>query len=420
MPSHRAPQLTFITIGTVVVIAVGIALFAGGNARTASTAAGSVHRIGGGPARGASHPPARRPRMRLALDIRGHGTVRARGRRCASDCELVLARGKPVALAPTADPGWTFAGWAGYCDGADLCRVDTVLRHAVTARFVPVPLQPVALHIHHDGTGAGVVSIAGGLRCSGDCATEVPPGRALTLTADATGGARFDRLTEPAACATTTACSVQVTADMTVAAHFSAVPAQPTRFTLIVKAIGPGSVDLCNGRRSCSRTYNAGTRLVATPRPASRGTFAGWEGCTAWSGASCRLAMSDDRSITAQFLRTFALTTSIAGDPAARLKVEGRGSCAHGCAFARSAEAKLRVVHAPDSTVRWTGAACTGDTCKVRMRRDRTVHATIVHPPRTLTWSTCDTDDCSLHKHTDAPVIAPLQVGPRSPDGAPS
>ena len=209
--------------------------------------------------------------MKLALHIRGHGAVRARGRVYTSDCEFRFARGKPIALAPAAVPGWMFAGWAGYCDGADLCRVDTVLRHAVTARFVPVPVR-----------------------------------------------------------------------------HFTPAP-EPV-----------------------------------APRPV-------------------------EHTHTVHV----ALTTSITGDPAARLQVRGRGSCAHRCSFARGAKARLRVVHDRDATVRWAGAACSGDTCKVRMRRDRTVRATIVELPRTATWtgSACDTDDCS-----PATVTAPLQVQPRTLD----
>ena len=38
--------------------------------------------------------------MEVALHIRGHGAVRARGRVCTSDCVFRFARGKPIALAP--------------------------------------------------------------------------------------------------------------------------------------------------------------------------------------------------------------------------------------------------------------------------------------------------------------------------------
>ena len=60
---------------------------------------------------------------------------------------------------------------------------------------------------------------------------------------------------------------------------------------------------------------------------------------------------------------------------------------------------------------------CAGDTCKVRMRRDRTIRAKIVHASQTLTWSglKCDTDDCSPDK-TDTAVIAPLRIQSRTLD----
>ncbi len=128
-----------------------------------------------------------------------------------------------------------------------------------------------------------------------------------------------------------------------------APPPSPKRFTLTVKAVGPGSVGLCDGRHSCWRTYDAGTRLRVRARPEARGAFDRWEGC----GARCRIAMTRDRTITAHFLRE-------------------------------------------KSTVSWTGEGC-GDACPPRVHRERLIRATIVHPPRvTLTLTVGGDGDVAI------------------------
>jgi Divergent InlB B-repeat domain len=205
-------------------------------------------------------------------------------------------------------------------------------RHAPT---VVSPPPPVALTIDHQGAGRGTVSVLGGGGCSGDCTFDVTQGRVLMLTAAAFPGARFDGWTAPDTCRATTSCDVQIRSDMTVAAHFSAAPVK--WFAITINTAGPGSVDLCGGAHSCSRTT--------------------------------------------------VLTTSLGGDASARLDVGPRGSCVSGCTFRRGAHAKLRVSHKAHATVKWSGARCRGDTCTVRMTRDRKLRVVVgAPPPATVAW----------------------------------
>jgi hypothetical protein len=48
------------------------------------------------------------------------------------------------------------------------------------------------------------------------------------------------------------------------------------------------------------------------------------------------------------------------------------------------------VVHDAHATVKWSDQRCHGDTCTLRMTRDRTVKATISPPPVTQTWHAHD------------------------------
>jgi hypothetical protein len=146
-------------------------------------------------------------------------------------------------------------------------------------------------------------------------------------------------------------------------------------FTLTITAAGPGSVDLCDGVRSCSLTYDAGAKVALTARPYAYGAFHRWDGCVA-HGATCHVAMTRDRTVTADFLRTVTLTTT------AGIDVRGHGACTGGCTFRRGARAQLHVTHDARAVVKWTGAVCDGDTCTLRMTRDRTVKAVVSDPPR--------------------------------------
>jgi hypothetical protein len=52
---------------------------------------------------------------------------------------------------------------------------------------------------------------------------------------------------------------------------------------------------------SCSHAYVAGTSVTLTASPASGSSFAGWSGGGCSGTASCTVAMSADRSVTATF-----------------------------------------------------------------------------------------------------------------------
>jgi hypothetical protein len=80
------------------------------------------------------------------------------------------------------------------------------------------------------------------------------------------------------------------------------------RFTLsVTKAgIGSGTVTSAPGGINCGSTcsalYDSGTAVTLTATPGIASIFMGWSGCDTVSGATCTVAMSAAKSVTASFL----------------------------------------------------------------------------------------------------------------------
>jgi hypothetical protein len=89
----------------------------------------------------------------LALDVRGTGTgaVTSDGIACSGDCTATFAAGTSVELVAAADPGSTFVGWGGGCEGTGPCRVTLDGDLSIVARFADT-LRP-SLMVGRSGSG---------------------------------------------------------------------------------------------------------------------------------------------------------------------------------------------------------------------------------------------------------------------------
>jgi hypothetical protein len=101
-------------------------------------------------------------------------------------------------------------------------------------------------------------------------------------------------------------CTVTMNAARSVTASFTL-----QTFTLSVSKasiIGGGTVTTSDGGincgPTCSATYDSGTVVTLTARPAFGSLFTGWSGCDMVSGMTCTVTMSAARSVTASFLGT--------------------------------------------------------------------------------------------------------------------
>lgn len=92
--------------------------------------------------------PVDEPRQTLTVTKVGNARITSSpaGIDCGDVCSAEFELGTVVTLTATPDPGWTFSGWTGACDGSAGCVVTVDGGKAVTASFAlpsPTPAQNV-------------------------------------------------------------------------------------------------------------------------------------------------------------------------------------------------------------------------------------------------------------------------------------
>jgi hypothetical protein len=88
--------------------------------------------------------PVAEPRQTLTVTRIGNARITSSpaGIDCGEVCSAEFDVGTVVTLTATPDPGWTFSGWAGACDGNAGCVVTVDAGKAVTASFALPPPTP--------------------------------------------------------------------------------------------------------------------------------------------------------------------------------------------------------------------------------------------------------------------------------------
>ena len=161
-----------------------------------------------------------------------------------------------------------------------------------------------------EGMGT-VVSGPSGIDCGATCTARWPAGTLVRLSAVAAPNWVFTGWSGD--CAGTAACDLDVTADRAVTATFA--PA-PRRLTLVVQ-----EANTCNGAlgtvtatpagfsctnngvasRTCTGTFPHGTTVNLAATVVGTNYFVHYLGDCATTTASCSVAMTADRSVTAEF-----------------------------------------------------------------------------------------------------------------------
>jgi Divergent InlB B-repeat domain len=239
-------------------------------------------------------------RRTLTVQKTGSGTVTSNpaGIDCGADCSEEVNDGTQFTLTATPDPGYTFQGWSG-CDSvsANTCTVAMNANRAPVANFV----ARRTLTVQRTGGGSGTVtSSPAGINCGTDCTEQVNDGAQMTLTATAASGHAFRGWT---GCDSVNGnnCTVTMGSDRTVSAKFVA------RRSLTVKKTGSGTV-ISNPAGiycgfDCTEVVDDGTQITLYAYPSPRYRFTGWSGCPAPSGSQCTVAMTANRTVTANFKR---------------------------------------------------------------------------------------------------------------------
>jgi uncharacterized repeat protein (TIGR02543 family) len=316
------------------------------------------------------------PQVTVALSGNGIGTVASSpaGINCGSSCTASFTFGAMVTLTATAQTGSTFAGWTGACSGTSAtCIVTADRARAVGAEFDAVTPP---LTVTFAGTGGGeITSAPAGLDCTANCTVTFSYATMVTLTATAQTGSTFTGWS--GACTGTSPCVVSMTAARSVTATFKL-----QSISLATSTTGNGMGTIGASPAGTSFPYGTVVVLTATAQPGS--TFTGWGGDCTGTQASCTLAMTQARTVTAAFtLQTFPLTVVKNGAGTVTPSPTGT-SCGGGCwSYNYGTSVTLIATAQAGSTFTgWSGAdagACAGTTsptCTVTIDQARTITAT--------------------------------------------
>jgi uncharacterized repeat protein (TIGR02543 family) len=260
---------------------------------TATPAAGYTFSGWSGSATGASNPltvtmsadqtieanfVAAPPQYTLTTTSSGNGTV------SKSPDQPSYTSGSVVGLTATPAAGYTFSGWSGSATGSgNPLSVTMDGSKTIAATFAALP--PVQYQLAVTTTGSGTVS-------KSPDQPAYDSGSSVVLTATPAAGYTFSGWSGSAA-GSANPLSVNMSADKTITATFTAIP----QYLLTVTTSGSGTVSKSPDQPG----YDSGSSVVLTATPAAGYTFSGWSGSATGSANPLTVTMSTSKTITATF-----------------------------------------------------------------------------------------------------------------------
>lgn len=239
---------------------------------------------------------------------------------------LTFNTGTSVTLtAPSTAGGNAFANWTGCTSTSGLtCTILVNSNVTVTANYTATTN---VLTVHSTVPSSGVTITAAPPDNSSQSGGTTPfnltynTGTTVTLTAPSSvSGNGFQSWTGCDSASTVT-CTIAVSSNKTVTANYVAPP--PT-FTLTVATLNPASGVLMqvsptdnNGKTSGNSpfffVYTSGATVAITP-PNLAGThpFGSWAGCDSVAALACTVAMTGNRTVTAQYVTPVIPTVTLA------------------------------------------------------------------------------------------------------------
>ncbi len=226
-----------------------------------------------------------------------------------TDGMLTYDAGTRVILTATPSSGYRFQGWSGSgCSGRGTCTVTLSADRAVTAEFVPIltlaatPAECGTLYVRRDGENVNFGAIG---------EKYYPQGTVVHVSQTAKLGCAFSAWSGD--CTGTGACSFTMNQGRGVTATYTRT------FYIVTATVSPVEAGLLTGFTALTTPAGAMYRPYAPATPPTTATitaptragyrFSAWSGdCT---GATCSLTMDSDKSITATFVRTHTLATSV-------------------------------------------------------------------------------------------------------------
>lgn len=323
--------------------------------------------------------------LTVARSGTGAGTVTSdpAGIACGETCSVTVTWGTALTLTASEDAATsTFGGFTG-CDAATgaTCSVTLTEDRAIDAAF---PLRRHDLAITVEGSGA-VTSSPAGIDCGATCSASYEHGTSVTLTASPdTATSSFADWGGACAGTTETTCTVDLVDARTVSARFTLLPRQ-----LEVSRTGLGAGTITSTAAGidcgtdCTETYPHGTTVTLTAAAdAATSVFAGWSGSCSGTSATCTVAMTAARSVSARFDRApRTITVVVGGAGSGRVSSSPGGiDCPGTCAaqFGHGTTVMLTASPSSSSSFAGWGGACAGTpfvVCTLTADGDQSVTA---------------------------------------------
>jgi alpha-tubulin suppressor-like RCC1 family protein len=243
-------------------------------------------------------------------------------------------------------------------------------------------LETLTVTVSGSGT---VTSTPSGIVCGSDCSEVYSSGTTVTLTAAPSAGWAFTGWTGCDSASATT-CTVAMSSTRSVSASFARV------FQLTVSRAGAGTGSVASTPSGiacgsdCTETYLESTSVTLTASAAAGSAFTGWSGCDSASGATCTVAMSAARSVTATFARVFTLTVTKTGLGNGTVTSAPAGiNCGNTCSASYVSDTNVTLTATPafgSLLLGWSGCdSSSGPTCTVRMSAARAVSVNFLGLP---------------------------------------
>ena len=184
--------------------------------------------------------------------------------------------------------------WGGSYAGLQLQSVSVV-------NLVSGSSGPYTLSVVKAGTGSGTVtSVPAGIDCGTTCAYDYAANTSVTLTATPADGSTFAGWSG-GGCSGTGACTVSMTAAVTVTATFDLSTASCYSLTTTVKPAGSGTVLVDTAPNCAGNLYTAGTVVTMTAVPNAGYTFFRWTGSSTSTLNPYSITMDANKTYTANF-----------------------------------------------------------------------------------------------------------------------
>lgn len=265
-----------------------------------------------------------------------------------------------------------------YFSGLALYFCAGLLTACAGLRNPPPPSQiQLTVSIGTAKTGT-VTSTPAGINCPTTCSATFAQGTQVTLTASPASSYSFSGWS--GGCSGSSACTITLNANTTIAANFSQSTYQltvtgPTGNTGTVTS-NPSGI---NCPTTCSANFQKNAQVTLTPSAASNYSFTGWGGACSGTG-TCAITLTANSTVSANFSQpAFPLTVSIPGANTGTVTSTPPGiNCPTTCSA--TFQTNTQVTLTPSAAAGysfsgWSGACSGTSTCTITVTANSTVSA---------------------------------------------